>query len=309
MMSNLSEMHFFVVVVDSGSISEAANRIGTAKSVVSRRLQQLEKRLGVTLIERGRRMYLTQPGTIFYEYCVQIIADIREAEEAVQSFATNLNGRLRLAVPMSFGHRYLTPVLADFSQRYPELNMDIQYEDRIVNLHEEGFDVAIRIGELPDSSLISRTITTNRHVICASPGYLAEYGEPLVPQDLEHHQALLYTHREPHGMWSLPVKDTLESFRVQSRLRTNDAYQLMESAIAGMGLAILPAFLAVDAILTGALQIIMPNFSPHGGEIAIVYRQSMRASPKIEVLSHFLREHFGNPPEWEEKLRAHIHNL
>lgn len=306
MMSNLSEIHFFVVVVDSGSISEAARRIGTAKSVVSRRLQQLEKRLGTMLIERGRRMQLTQAGSIYYQHSVQILADIAEAEEAVLSFATSLRGRLRLAVPMAFGTRYLTPLLTDFALRYPELKMDIEYEDRVVNLHEEGIDVAIRIGELPDSSLISKTIAVNRHIICASPDYLATHGTPETPLDLAGHQALLYTQREPHSMWSLPVGRNVESFRVQGRMRTNNADQLMESAIAGMGLVILPTFFAVEAIIAGKLKIVMEPYSPRGGNISLIYRQSMRASPKIEALSHFLYEHFGNPPEWDRRISAHI---
>lgn len=302
-MNKLSEMHFFVTIINAGSISEAAARIGTAKSVASRRLQQLETRLGITLIERGRGIRLTHAGEIFYERCVKIISDVMEAEAAVQNYTSSLNGRLRIAVPVSFGYRYLTSLLAQFSQRYPQLNMDIEYVSHITNIHNEGYDAAVVTSFPDDSSFISRKITGNRNVICASPDYLSTYGEPISPQDLAHHQSLLYTPREPHGVWSLSVNGVLKTFRVRGHFRTNNLYQLMESTISGMGIAIIPVYLAVDAIVAGKLKIVMPEYTPEGGDIAIIYGKAMRASPKIDILENFLRERFKNTPEWEEKMK------
>lgn len=308
-MNKLSEMQSFVMVVDTGSISEAARRLGIAKSMVSLRIQQLEKRLGSILLERGRQARLTEAGDVFYRYCVRILADVEDAEDAVQAFQSSLRGVLRLAAPMAFSIRYLTPILSSYAVRYPELQLDIEFDDRHVNLHEERYDAAIRIGELPDSSLVAKTVTPNRHIICASPGYLAEHGTPQTPQELSRHFAMLYVNREPHGMWTLPVNNTLESFRVRCRMRTNNGHQLMEGAKAGMGLAILPTFLAAPAIVAGELKEVLAPYAPRGGNISAVYRQSQRASPKLHALTSFLIEQIGNPPVWEQMLAAHTRSI
>ena len=305
-MNKLSEMHAFVAVVDSGSISEAARRLGTAKSMVSQRIQQLEKRLGCILLERGRQTRLTEAGEDFYRHCTAILADIENAENAVLTSQSSVRGNLRIAAPMAFGMRYLTPILASFAKQYPELYLDVEFDDRRVNLHEEGFDAAVRIGELPDSSLVAKIITPNRHIICASPDYLDAHGTPRTPQDLAQHFGMLYVNREPHGMWTLPVNDTLESFRVRCRMRTNCGHQLMDAAKAGLGLAILPTFLAAQAIVDGELIEVLEPYAPRGGNISVVYRQSQRASPKLRALSGFLSERIGNPPIWDQMLTDHM---
>ena len=301
-MNKLAEMLAFVAVVDTGSISEAARRLGTAKSMVSQRIQQLEKRLGSILLERGRQTRLTESGEVFYRHCTCILADIDHAENAVLTCQSMVRGSLRIAAPMAFGMRYLTPMLACFAKRYPELDLDIEFDDRRVNLHEEGFDAAVRIGELPDSSLMAKVITPNRHIICASPEYLSAHGTPQIPQDLAQHFALLYVNREPHGMWTLPVNDTLESFRVRCRLRTNCGHQLTEGAKAGLGLAILPTFLAAQAIVDGELVEVLQPFAPRGGNISVVYRQSNKTSAKLLALNTLLSEQIGDPPIWEQML-------
>lgn len=301
-MNKLSEMHAFVAVVDAGSMSEAARLLGTAKSMVSQRIQKLEKRLGCILLERGRKTRMTASGEVFYRYCVGILADIESAENAVLSSQSAIRGNLRIAAPMAFGMRYLTPMLALFAKRHPELHLDVEYDDRCVNLHEGCFDAAVRIGELPDSSLVAKLITPNRHVICASPEYLDGHGVPRIPQDLSQHFALLYVNREPHGMWTLPVNDALESFRVRCRMRTNCGHQLMEAARAGLGLAILPTFLAAQAIVDGELVELLRSHAPPGGNISVVYRQSQKISHKIHALSRFLSEQLGNPPIWDQML-------
>lgn len=305
-MNKLSEMQNFVTVADTGSISEAARRLGTSKSTICQRIQQLEKRLGSILLERGRQTRLTESGEVFYRHCISILADVEDAENAVLTSQSTVRGSLRVAVPMAFGMRYLTPILASFARQYPELDLDVEFDDRRVNLHEEGFDAALRIGELPDSSLVAKTITPNRHIICASPDYLNAHGTPHIPQDLAQHYAMLYVNREPHGMWTLPVNNTLESFRVRCRMRTNCGHQLMEGAKAGLGLAILPTFLAAQAIVDGELREVLEPYAPRGGNISVVYRQSQRTSPKLRALGSFLSDQIGNPPIWDQMLTAHL---
>ncbi len=304
-LNKLNEMQAFVTVADTGSMSEAARQLGAAKSMVSQRMAQLEKRLGSTLLERGRQARLTESGEVFYRYCQRILAEVDEAEEAVQAFGASVSGTLRLAAPMAFSVRYLAPVLADFAARYPQLRLDVEVDDRRVNLHEERYDAAIRIGELPDSSLVAKTITANRHIICASPAYLAAHGTPQTPQELARHFAIHYVNREPHGTWTLPVNAGLESFRVRGRMRTNSGHQLMAAARAGLGLTILPTFLAAPDIVSGELVEVLAPHAPRGGNISMVYRRSQRASPKLQALADFLGERLGNPPPWERMLADH----
>jgi DNA-binding transcriptional LysR family regulator len=151
---------------------------------------------------------------------------------------------------------------------------------------------------------VAKIITPNRHIICGSPGYLSGHGTPQTPQDLAQHFAMLYVNREPHGMWTLPVNGALESFRVRCRMRTNCGDQLMEAAKAGLGLAILPTFLAAQAIVAGELVEVLEPYAPRGGNISVVYRQSQKASSKLHALSNFLGEAIGDPPIWERMLAA-----
>ncbi|EPK9867434.1 substrate binding domain-containing protein [Serratia marcescens] len=213
-----------------------------------------------------------------------------------------LQGPLRLTAPMAFSIRYLAPLLSAFMEQYPNLNLDVEYSDRLANLNQENFDVAIRIGALADSDLIAQRICANRHLICASPTYLARQGTPTHPQHLQQHQGLLYIHREPTGMLQLPIEGEIRSFRIGKRLRTDNAFHLLAAAKAGLGLAILPAFIAADAIRAGELRIVLAAYSPDGGDISAVYRRSKRASPKIKALVDFLSEHIGPTPSWETAL-------
>lgn len=298
-MNQFQEMATYIAVVEATNISAAARRLGTTKSVVSRRIQQLESRLGIVLFERGKQLGLTDAGQTFYHRSVQLLADLAQTEEAVRTEHTSLHGRLRLTAPMAFSVHYLAPLLAEFMLQYPLVQLDAEYSDSYANLHQENYDIAIRIGPLPDSELVAQRICTNRHLICASPAYLARRGTPTDPNQLYQHDGLLYIQREPNGMLQLPVNGHIQSFRIGRRLRTDNAFHLLAAAKAGLGLAILPAFMAVDAVAAGDLQIVLPAYSPDGGDISAVYRRSKRASPKIQALTRFLSEHIGQPPRWE----------
>lgn len=306
LMNKFIEMQLFVAVVDAGSMSEAARRLGMTKSVVSERIQQLEQRLGICLLVRGRKMSVTDPGQIFHAHCVRILADVGEAENAVLAAQASMRGQLRVAAPMAASVRYLGPMLAMFACKYPDLRMEIDSADRQVNMHDDNYDVAIRMGNLHDSSLIAKRMTINRHLICASPGYLAERGVPRLPGDLHEHEGLLYGNREPQSTWQLPAQGRVQSFRIRNRMRTDSGHQLLDAAKAGLGLAILPTFLAADAIASNELQIVMPAFSPSGGWVSAIYRKSHRASPKIHTLVNFLAEQIGHPPVWEQNIQEHL---
>ena len=196
-MNPVEDMQIFKRIVEAGSISKAAAQLDTVKSAVSRRLKELEKRLNVTLLQRTtRRQMLTEAGQRYYQSCLRLLDDIAEAEAQVTDTQSELAGQLRIAVPLSFGLQHLSQVLLDFQQQHPQLQLDIDFSDRFVDLVADGFDLAIRIGQLPDSSLKARRLSHSRIMLCASPAYLQQYGKPTHPEDLaKGHIALHYRSR------------------------------------------------------------------------------------------------------------------
>ncbi len=305
-MNKLADMSTFVAVVEAGSLTEAARRMGTTKSVVSQRISQLESRLGICLVERARKLRVTDAGRQFYARCVAILSDVVEAEESLERQGSELRGLLRLAAPLTFGIRYLAPILSQFAKLHPDICLDVEADDRYVNLQDENFDLAIRLGELRDSSLVARNIARNHKVICASPAYLAARGVPQHPRDLHDHDGLLYAHRESNGMWQLPVDGEMQSFRIKARMRTDNGYQMLDSARAGLGLVILPMFMAADAIAADELVPVLTDYAPTAGQISAVFRQSKRGSPKIQSLVKFVTEQLGQPPVWEVTIRDKV---
>ncbi|KVH42714.1 LysR family transcriptional regulator [Burkholderia diffusa] len=301
-MNKFSDMSTFVAVVESGSFSEAARRLGTAKSIVSQRVQQLEKRLGCTLLKRGRPLQLTEAGRSFFGQSRLLLQEVERIEEEAQEAGASLHGTLRLAVPTTFMTRQLAPLLARFAAKYPALCVDVEAEDRLSNLQDGHFDMAIRVGQLADSNLIARTLTANHHLICASPAYLARRGVPAHPRDLLEHDGLIYLNREPHGVWSLPLDGAHHAFRIRIRMRTDSGHQLLAGATAGLGLAILPTFLAADALLAGDLVPVLSGYTPPGGQISALYRKTIRTSPRIQALIQFLGDEIGQPASWDAAL-------
>ncbi|MCO2614991.1 LysR family transcriptional regulator [Pseudomonas aeruginosa] len=276
-MNKFAEMTTFVSVVDAHSFSEAARRLGTTKSQVSQRIQQLERRLGRVLLNRTRPLSLTDPGRTYYEHACRLLQELEQAEASVLDADDDLRGQLRLSAPLAFTPRYLAPLLA-------------------------RFDMALRMGRLDDSCLVARPITANRHLLCASPDYLARHGVPQHPEELQAHDGLVYYNREPGGMLCLPVDGEPASFRIRVRMRTDSGHQLLEGARAGLGLAILPSFLAADALLAGELLPVLPGYSPDGGQVSVVYRKTQRTPRKILVLGQFLEEEIGDPAPWDRAL-------
>ncbi|MBA7848140.1 LysR family transcriptional regulator [Klebsiella sp. RHBSTW-00484] len=306
-MNKFVEMSTFVAVVDALSFVGAAAKLGTTKSVVSQRVKTLELRLGASLLERGQRLSLTEAGLLFYQECVRILEDVILAEEAVAPARSELRGGLRIATSHTFMTTHLATILAEFATGNPGLSLDVSTEDRQVNMHQPDFDVAIRLGPIPDSTLIARTFARNLTWLCASPDYLARHGVPQHPSELEKHDGLLYTHRAPGGCWQLLYEGQVQMWRVRNRLRSDNAFCLLESAKAGMGIVVMPMFLGADAILKGELQIILADWQPDGGNIVALYRQTRRASPVLHALVNTVAEKLGAEPEWERRLRLAGH--
>lgn len=299
-MDRLDDMLAFIKVVDTRSFTAAAERLNLSKSVISRRISELENRLGARLLNRTtRKLSLTEVGQAFYDRCTRILADLDEAEQAVADLHATPRGRLRINAPVSFGMVHLAPAIAEFLIRYPSIDIDLNLNDRFVDLVEEGYDVAVRIGKLRDSSLIARRLAPARRVVCASPSYLERRGSPMVPEDLTSHDCLIYTNSPMAEQWSFRVNDEIRSVRVNGILRSNNGDLLKTAAIAGLGITVIPTFLCGDALKSGELQTIMSECYVSETTVYAVYPQNRHLSPKVRAFVDFLATRFGPRPYWD----------
>jgi DNA-binding transcriptional LysR family regulator len=302
-MGQVEELQNFVRVVEAGSISRAAEQLGVAKSGVSRRLAELESRLGVRLLNRTtRRSSLTEAGQAFYQGAVKLLADVSELNAAAADSNALLEGTLRLAVPLSFGLSHLSPAIDEFLGAHPDLTINIDFSDRHIDLVERGVDLAIRIADLSDSSLQARRICPIRILLCASPVYLEEYGMPTVPDDLRAHRILQY---DIGGGSVLRLQDGQgREFVVQTRPRivANNGDFLRDMAMAGHGIILTPSFIAWQAIAAGHLVSVMPKYCPQQLSAYAVYPQTRYLSRRARIFIDFLVERFGVNPYWDQFL-------
>lgn len=298
-MNPVEDMQIFKRIVEAGSISKAAAQLDTVKSAVSRRLKELEKRLNVTLLQRTtRRQMLTEAGQRYYQACLRLLDDIAEAEAQVTDTQSELAGQLRIAVPLSFGLLHLSQVLLDFQQQHPQLQLDIDFSDRFVDLVADGFDLAIRIGQLPDSSLKARRLAHSRIMLCASPAYLQQYGKPTHPEDLaKGHIALHY--RSRHENWSFQDNGQPLEINVASRMLVNNGQFLCEAAIAGYGIIHTPDFICYQAINNGQLVKLLEDYQRENIVGIYAVTPGSRYLPKrCETLITFLQQSFADNSPW-----------
>ena len=300
-MDRFADMQMFVSVVETGSISAAADRLQLAKSAVSRRLADLEARLGVSLIQRTtRRLNLTDSGRAYYERCVAILADLEEAESAVSQAHQALRGRLKVALPHAFGLLHLAPLIQEFMTLHPEVRFELDFNDRQIDLLQEGFDLAIRIATLADSSLIARRLTPIRHAVCASPNYLARHGTPQAAADLVHHACLAYSNLSDPGLWTFRGPDGQPgSVRVPVRLSASSGSFLMRAAIAGEGLIHHPTFYLQDALRSGRLVRVLTDHTWPELAAYAVYPPTRHLSSRVRAFIDFVAERLAGEPYWD----------
>lgn len=296
-MDRFEEIQTFVRVVKAGSFSAAAERLNIAKSAVSRRLSDLEARLGVQLLTRTtRRLNLTENGRQYYQRCLTLLSDLEEAEQSVTCGDIALTGTLRIAAPLSFGISHLSPVLNEFLQMHPELKLDLDLNDRILNFMEEEVDLAIRIGQLADSSLVARKLATTELIVCASPDYLAQHGEPKHPQELEQHPGLSYSYAESQHWHFIKQDKTETTVRMNYRMRANNGDVLLKAAIDGLGIILTPGFIGAEAIKQGQLIPILTDYTLPAGAIYAIYPTQRYLPQRIRVLIDYLVERFKDNP-------------
>ena len=305
-MDRFTALATFVCVADTGSISGAAERLEVAKSAVSRRLRDLETHLGVELLHRTtRHLALTPSGEAFYHRARRLLADLDEAEEAVTREHGELTGTLRVAAPLSFGLMHLQPAVAAFMTMHPGVEFDLDLDDRESDLVGEGFDLGLRLAQLPDSTLIARKLAPIRNVAVASPDYLARRGTPTHPADLADHDCLVYSNVPESRVWGYhDARGRWQSVRGRRRLRVNNGDFLREAAIAGAGVAIEPTFIVHRAVADGRLVPILTDVAwPEIGAYA-VYPQTRHLSARVRAFIDFLAERFAGDPYWDRHLPA-----
>ena len=299
-MDRFTEMQVFTAVVEMGTISAAASRVGTTKSVISQRIAALEARLHVALLNRGpRRVTLTEAGATFYEQCVRILAEVDEAEESVSGERSEPRGTLRLAAPLTFSTLHLNTLLAELAHRHAELRISADLDDRVTDIVAEGYEMAIRIGSLPDSSLKTRRIAPNRMVTVASVEYLQRRGTPMTPSDLKDHDGIMRSNRYPSSAWRFVIDGELRAFPIRPKLATNNAELMLAAARAGLGLTFLPTFMASDPIVKGELRVVLPEFELPGGHIQAVMPGNRFVSARVNALIALMLERFSPTPPWD----------
>lgn len=305
-MDKFEDLQAFVAVVEAGSFTAAADRLNTAKSAVSRRISALEERLSVQLLRRTTRVLkLTETGSSFYEHSARILADLTEAEAAVQQEHGELRGTLRVALPLSFGVRHMCKPIAAFSKLHPKVAFDLNLNDRRIDLIEEGVDVALRIGRLQDSSHIARRLFDARAVVCASPHYLSVHGEPRKPEELRNHQCLVYSNLTDPNKWAFKDKhDNSRTIDVMPAMSASSGDFLANAAAHGMGLIILPTFIASESIRRGTLVPILTDYDWPISPAYAIYPPTRHLSYRVRAFIDFLAERFAGAPQWDRDCAA-----
>lgn len=303
-MDRLTEMEAFVRVVDHAGFTDAARKMGISKSAVSKHVAALEARLAVRLLNRTtRRVTPTEIGLSYYDRAKAVLADAADADSMVTAMQSAPKGALRISVPVSFGIKHVARAVALFLQEYPEVEVNMVLEDRFVELVAEGFDMAVRIGHLEDSSLRARKLAEARTVIAASPAYLARAGTPRSLDDLGDQMLLHYSNLSTGNSWRLRGPSGEERHvRVGGRLTANNGEALLKAAEAGLGITLLPAFLLGDAIERGRLVELLPNRRAAPLGIYALYPPGRYTQPKLRALIDFLADHFRGqgPDHWPE---------
>ena len=286
-MDSFSGLESFVRAADLLSFAEAGRALGISASAVGKNVARLEQQLGLRLFHRTtRQVRLTQEGTLFHERCRRILDELHDARAAMQAAAQAPRGRLRVSLP-TIGYRFLLPVLPEFQARYPEVELDLDFNDHLVDVVEAGLDVVIRSGELADSRLVARRLGPFRFILAASPAYLAERGVPLTPADLAGHTSLRYRFLNSGKLeeWTLPGLPAMPI-----ALACNNMEAMLGAAVSGLGLAYMPDFLARDALARGELRQVLAEQLTHSGQFSALWPSSRQLSPKVRAFVDFASE-------------------
>lgn len=297
---DLVDVLAFVRVVETGAFARAGERMGVSKSIVSRRVARLEQQLGAKLLSRtAQGAQPTDIGNAYFARASNILAELEAAREVVAEAVTQVAGPIRLAAPLTFGTLYLAPALTDFARAHPKVELDVSLDDRTIDLIAGGFDLAVRIGKLADSALVARRIAPVRAAVLASPDYLDRRGRPQTPRDLAGHDLLLYANVGRGARWRFKVDGKWEQVSGRVRLRADNGELLREAACAGLGVVMLPTFIASPAIASGQLEIVLRDYPLEDVGLHIVMPPGRAATARVRALVDFLAARFGPEPDWD----------
>jgi DNA-binding transcriptional LysR family regulator len=292
-MDRLTGMETFVRVVELGGFTAAAAAANISPTMVSNHIRALERRLGARLLNRTtRRQSLTDIGTTYYAQCLDILGRIDSAESNARDQRSRPAGRLRISAPITLGAHLLVPAFAEYLREYDEVQIELQLNDRVVDLIDEGFDAAFRFGELPDSSLIARPLRSLNRVVCASPTYLTRHGIPQKPGDLLNHNCLAFHYVHPERDWVFPGANG-QSVRIAGQLTVNNGPALLQAALADIGIAMLPDYLVAEDLAAGRLVRLFPEYDFERAPLQLIYLPDRHMTPKMKSFVDFIMQHFA----------------
>jgi DNA-binding transcriptional LysR family regulator len=301
-MDRFDAMKAFVTVATEGSFTQAANKLDTSNQLVSKYVSQLEEHLGARLFNRTtRRIHLTEAGEQCLQHAKHILESLDDMEGSIGELRKKAQGLLHISAPVSFSTLHLSPLIRDFRKKFPDVGVDLQLNDRKIDVVDEGFDVALRIGKLESSSLIAKKIAPIRMVVCASPDYLAKYGEPERPEDLIKGHFLTYSYMN-YGKAESPLSSALKQ-RSQdkvSQFTANNGEVLVEAAVAGEGYILQPTFIAGEALKQKKLKVILSDHEPDSLALYAVYPHRKLIATKLRAFIDFLSNYYGEIPYWDQ---------
>lgn len=295
---DLNDIVVFTKVVETKSFTGAADALGLPKSTVSRKLAQLEERLGVRLVQRTtRKLALTEIGEAYYERCSRIVADVMSAEQLVTDMQSTPRGRLRVTSSVDFGTKWFGRIIASFLEEHRDINIELEATDRIVDLIEDGFDLAIRFGPMPESTLIARRLCAVNLITCASPAYLARRGAPRTIEELDEHDHVLFTPASRNQTWTLLNGDQTHEFGRPARFASNNFGAVMTSVLSGSGIALLSDFMVAEELAAGVLVRVLPEWTTGPTDVHAVYPAREKLPPRLSLFIDHLALSL-NPPPW-----------
>ena len=300
--NTFSTIPIFVAVVECGSFSLAAEKLGVTKSAVSKRVTQLEDELGIRLLNRTtRKLSLTEAGKRYYDHVSQALALAQQGMDAVTELQGEPKGKLKITAPMSFGVLYIAPIIAEFLEQFPKVTIDLQLEDQMVDLIEGEFDLAIRIGNLPISNLVAKRLVNCKSVLCASPEYIKRNGSPKKPSDLIDHNCLVYSYFRGGSEWTFEQQHNELKVIPKGNFIVNNSEAIRRALIEGLGVGQLPTFLVSKDILSGKLQPIMTPYSLPEHAIYAVFPERKHLPHKVRAFMEFVADKLGrDKPIWDE---------
>ena len=302
-MDRIDAMRAFVAVVTEGSFSNAANTLQLSPQLVSKYVSKLEEQLNSRLLNRTtRKVSLTEAGSHYFGHAQQILLSIDDMESKLGGLQQNPKGVLRISAPVSFALKHMAKLITDFQIHYPLVKVDLQLTDRKVDIVEEGFDVALRIGQLKSSSLIAKKVAPIRVVLCAAPEYLKKYGTPTQPEDLERHRYLHYSYMNMDGKDDIYQLLKAKYLKQGSELRSNNGDVLVDAAIAGAGIVLQPTFIISEALSSGKLVVVLPELEPEALGLYAVYAHRKLLPHKVRCFIDFVEGYYGTPPYWDESI-------